>query len=88
MHAWWWHGQAIIIYHNNRPTKDAFPSADSVFRVHSPNAKSSRAEIYSKDWFIFDTSLILPEYIVYFKYLSPVMFNTYECAIVLILYIP
>lgn len=65
------------------PTKEEYPSADSVFRVHGPAGNTAdsafkvygsgpTADFYSKDWFIFDASLILPEYIIHFKYLSPV----------------
>lgn len=42
-----------------------------MYRVHGPAAQVNSADVYSKDWFVFDQSLILPEYIVHFKYLSP-----------------
>ena len=56
-----------------RPISQAnHPGADSVYRVHGPAAQVNSADVYSKDWFVFDQSLILPEYIIHFKYLSPV----------------
>lgn len=50
------------------PSPANFPGADSVFRVHAPSQTSS-ADLYSKDWFVFDVELVLPEYIIDFKYL-------------------
>lgn len=54
------------------PTREDFPHADSVYRVHGPVAQANATDLYSKDWFIFDRSLVLPEYIIYFNYQSPV----------------
>ena len=54
------------------PMRADFPGADSVFRVHGPATHNSSADLFSKDWFLFDQSLVLPEYIIHFNYLSPV----------------
>lgn len=54
------------------PSRADFPRADSVYRVHGPAAQANSTDLYSKDWFMFDHSLVLPEYIIYFNYESPV----------------
>ena len=59
------------------PCRESFPSADSVFRVCGPATQDNSTDLYSKDWFIFNPSLVLPEYIIHFNYLSPV--RTWDC---------
>ena len=68
--------QVVGIVHDQAayfsPTRAAFPTADSVFRIHGVAQQGGIADLYSKDWFLFDSSLVLPEYIIHFRYLSPV----------------
>ena len=70
-------------------TRAAFPSADSVFRVHGVAQQGAIADLYSKDWFVFDSCLVLPEYIIHFQYLSPVsLFPFLQWSSILFLLVP
>ena len=72
-------------------TKKNFPDIDSVFIHHDEDENDDKVEIENfssrlndsccdcrtkqGDWIVFDTDLVLPEYVVDFEYLTKVLIS-------------
>lgn len=66
------HAHFLVLCKFTSPSRENFPNANSVYRVHGGAPQDNSTDLYSKHWFVFDASLVLPEYIIYYNYLSPV----------------
>ena len=49
------------------PNRRNFPNIESIYRLEG-GASSGKAESNLREWFVFNHELILPEYIIQFKY--------------------